>query len=219
MLARLFSLKHKKSLMFKMLFMLVKFSPWKMNKGSRIHPSKNNPLFLQVSGGSKLSWSRGACTSEACFWRKEMLGKGRVGLPKWMNFRKSSKGLYFRFWTFIQGFKEGFGEKNLHYNFLKMREGGSKAVWNFSENSSVLVPWPVPNQSHQYWCAKALSYLLGEVTVGISHFEYNSSNLRSLKGKIGLIVFSPIPLWRRTRANKLSDNDFPILLMIMRCPV
>ena len=27
--------------------------------------------------------------------------------------------------------------KNLQLNFLKMR-GGSKAVWNFSENSSVL---------------------------------------------------------------------------------
>ena len=28
--------------------------------------------------------------------------------------------------------------KNLQHNFLKMRGGGSKAVWNFSENSSVL---------------------------------------------------------------------------------
>ena len=28
--------------------------------------------------------------------------------------------------------------KNLQHNFPKMRGGGSKAVWNFSENSSVL---------------------------------------------------------------------------------
>ena len=33
--------------------------------------------------------------------------------------------------------------KNLQHNFPKMREG-SKAVWNFSENSSDLVAWPVP---------------------------------------------------------------------------
>ena len=28
--------------------------------------------------------------------------------------------------------------KNLQHNFPKMRGGGSKAIWNFSENSSVL---------------------------------------------------------------------------------
>ena len=40
------------------------------------------------------------------------------------------------------------------------RGGGSKALWNFSENSSVLVPWPVSNiptnppfpQKGQKWC-------------------------------------------------------------------
>ena len=35
--------------------------------------------------------------------------------------------------------------KNLQHNFLKMRGGGgSKAVWNFSENSSVLEGEGVP---------------------------------------------------------------------------
>ena len=34
--------------------------------------------------------------------------------------------------------------KKLQYNFLKMR-GGSKAVWNFPENSSDLSAWPVPS--------------------------------------------------------------------------
>ena len=42
-----------------------------------------------------------------------------------------------------------FGKK-LHYDFLKMM-GGSKAVWNFSENSSVLellgFPYPLNNHS------------------------------------------------------------------------
>ena len=44
--------------------------------------------------------------------------QGWVRLPKRMNFWKSSKGgvlfsknLYRRFWTFTQGFKEGFSEK------------------------------------------------------------------------------------------------------------
>ena len=34
--------------------------------------------------------------------------------------------------------------KNLQYNFPKMRGGGSKAVWNFSENSSILEGKGVP---------------------------------------------------------------------------
>ena len=37
--------------------------------------------------------------------------------------------------------------KNLQYDFPKMRGGGSKAIWNFSENSSVLdvsgIPYPM----------------------------------------------------------------------------
>ena len=36
--------------------------------------------------------------------------------------------------------------KNPQYDFPKMRGGGVKAVWNFSENSSVLVGLPFPNQ-------------------------------------------------------------------------
>ena len=34
--------------------------------------------------------------------------------------------------------------KNLQHNFPKMRGGGSKAVWNFSENSFVLVALGFP---------------------------------------------------------------------------
>ena len=36
----------------------------------------------------------------------------------------------------------------LQHDFLKMR-GGSKAVWNFSENSSVMETPPVPNLGHK----------------------------------------------------------------------
>ena len=67
-----------------------------------------------------------------------------------MDFRKGSKGaggglsrnLYCRFWTCIQGFKQGFLGGKLQYKFRKMFVcgEGSKAIWNFSENSSVLVP-------------------------------------------------------------------------------
>ena len=35
--------------------------------------------------------------------------------------------------------------KKLQYDFLKMMGGGSKAVWNFSENSSVLELLGIPN--------------------------------------------------------------------------
>ena len=47
--------------------------------------------------------------------------KGRVRLTKQINFRKSSKKLYFRFWKVIYGFKEGFSGKKMQYNFPKIR--------------------------------------------------------------------------------------------------
>ena len=73
---------------------------------------------------------------------------GRVRVPKRMNGGHFPfKNVCCRFWTFI-GFFLDMIPKKLQYNFPKMREwvggGRSKAVWNFSENSSVLVAWPVP---------------------------------------------------------------------------
>ena len=38
-----------------------------------------------------------------------------------------------------------FLSENLQYNFPKTRGGGSKAIWNFSEKTSVLVFTFVPN--------------------------------------------------------------------------
>ena len=40
--------------------------------------------------------------------------------------------------------------------FSKNEEGGSKAVWNFSENSSVLIPWPVRGKRFNHWKTKQL---------------------------------------------------------------
>ena len=52
-----------------------------------------------------------------------------------------SKKFHCRFWTFIiiKGFREGSSEKKLHCDFPKIKGRGSKAVCNFSENSSVFV--------------------------------------------------------------------------------
>ena len=74
-------------------------------------------------------------------------GKGRVRVPKRINFLKLSKcghcqseNLYCRVWTFFWTFSE----KKCNIIFWKQSGGGmSKAIWNFSENLSVLVPWPV----------------------------------------------------------------------------
>ena len=66
-------------------------------------------------------------------------------VPKRSHFQ--SKNLYCRFWTLIQGFKEGFSEK-LQYKIPNLR-GGWKAVWNFSENSSVLVLPPIPKSGQK----------------------------------------------------------------------
>ena len=79
-----------------------------------------------------------------------MLGKG--GATKSDEFSEKfqragghfqSKNLYCRFWTFIKVFFGCFPKK-LQYDFPKMRGGGSKAVKNFSENSSDLVAPPFP---------------------------------------------------------------------------
>ena len=71
---------------------------------------------------------------------------GCLTTPIRMNFRKSSEGggVIFNPKNYIADFchyRRYFGHefrKNLQYDFPKMRGGGSKAVWNFSENSSVL---------------------------------------------------------------------------------
>ena len=50
--------------------------------------------------------------------------------------------------------------KKLQYNFPKMRGGGSKAVWNFSKNSSDLVAGPFPMESIVYDHSKASDGIL-----------------------------------------------------------
>ena len=71
-----------------------------------------------------------------------------MALPNWMNFRKSSKGggggsfsiqkFMLQIFAIIDDTSVMNFGKFLQYNFPKMSGGGSKAVWNFSENSSVL---------------------------------------------------------------------------------
>ena len=63
-----------------------------------------------------------------------MLGKGRIELPK----------IYIAdFGPLYRALERAFGKKG-NIIFRKLGRGGSKAVWNFSENSSVLVALPVP---------------------------------------------------------------------------
>ena len=98
-------------------------------------------------------------SSRALIAEEQLLRKGRLPLPKRMNFRKSSKrggghfqskNLYCKIWTFKQVYvtmkliQSVARLKKLQYNFPKMRGGGSKAVWNFSENSSILEEKGVP---------------------------------------------------------------------------
>ena len=65
--------------------------------------------------------------------------KGRVRVPKQMNFRKSSKGggchfqsknLCCRFWTYKQGFLSMKVEEKSQHDFPNIGgEGGLKAIW------------------------------------------------------------------------------------------
>ena len=91
-------------------------------------------------------------TNKQANTEKINFAKGRVVLSKRMNFRKSSKrgGVISNPKIYIADFchyKRFFGHvflKKTQYDFPKMRGGGSKAVWNFSKNLSVLVGQPVP---------------------------------------------------------------------------
>ena len=60
--------------------------------------------------------------------------------------------------------------KNLQYNFPKTR-GGSKAIWNFSEKTSVLVGSSVPNVRKILMLGRSLRWHLesrGSVTVALT---------------------------------------------------
>ena len=68
-------------------------------------------------------------------------------VPKRMNFWKSSEGgggggsfSIQKFILQILDLYTGLFGKKLQYGFPKIWVGGTKAVWNFSESSSVLVP-------------------------------------------------------------------------------
>ena len=60
--------------------------------------------------------------------------------PNWMNFWKISiQKIMLQILDLLIGLLSMKLEKKLQHDFPKMRGGGSKAVGNFSENSSVLV--------------------------------------------------------------------------------
>ena len=71
--------------------------------------------------------------------------------------------------------------RNPQYNFPKMR-GGSKAVWNFFKNSSVLEMWGIPSifvNATSLWCcqfsnpSKAVALPSGNRPAGILVFDTN----------------------------------------------
>ena len=72
-----------------------------------------------------------------------IFGVPRRGGGGGVMFIVQSKNLYCRFFTFIHGLKEGFSEKICTIIFREWG-GGSKAIWNFSEDSIVLIPLPDP---------------------------------------------------------------------------
>ena len=82
-----------------------------------------------------------------------LIPKGSRPPPKRMNFQKSSKGggsfsiqkFILQIFAIIDDTLVMNFRKNLQYDFPKNEGGGSKTVWNFSENSSVLEGKGVPN--------------------------------------------------------------------------
>ena len=86
-------------------------------------------------------------------YKQSMLRNGWRHQNRWILWKVPSGwrgGGHFQSKILFQILERGFLSmkfiKDLQPDFLKMRGRGSKAIWNFSENSSVLGPWPVP-----YW--------------------------------------------------------------------
>ena len=92
----------------------------------------------------------------------ELLGwsesfKGRVAVPKQMNFQKNSKrplilppsflGTYVAFFLENLRKKPYIKVQNLQHKFLDWKWPLPRPLWNFSKKSSLLVPWPVPNRA------------------------------------------------------------------------
>ena len=78
-----------------------------------------------------------------------------MALPNRMSFRKSSNGgrgsfsirkFLLQILDLYKGLFSDVSQKELQYNFSKMGGGQSKAVWNFPENSSDLVPPSFPKE-------------------------------------------------------------------------
>ena len=89
--------------------------------------------------------------------------KGRVTIPKRMNFRKSSEGggglfqskkIYVADWTFKQGFLINFSEKNCNMIFQKW-EGGQRLFETFPKIHLFWYCHPAPN-----WLREDLLYYL-----------------------------------------------------------
>ena len=110
--------------------------------------------------------------------------QGRVALPKRMNFRKknqraggwviSNPNMYiadFYKWFFGHEFRKKTAI------WFSENEAGPKAVWNFSENSSLLVGPPVPHRlsyiQYIFWLPKVQA-LIKKTTICISSFILNS---------------------------------------------
>ena len=71
--------------------------------------------------------------------------------------------------------------KKLQHNFPKMRGGGSKAVWNFSENSSVLEGVSVPK--------------------GQQYFTFRFKTLQNSWGAsvvVVVVVEATVPVWKKS---------------------
>ena len=122
--------------------------------------------------------------------------KGRIPLTNQMNFWKSSKkgGVIFNpknykiNWYFLAYASLHKCDHIYYKKIQKWGEGGSKAVWNFSKNSSDLVAGSFPDEDTN---SKVVDVVAADIEVGVKESIYD----RLVKASSCLTIFFTV--WRQ----------------------
>ena len=135
-----------------------------------------------------------------------------------MNFRKSSEGVgrvifnpkvHVAYFAIIDDTSVMNFRKNLQHNFPKNEGGGSMAVWNFSENSSVLEGERVPKSDTMsgQFCTLTMFFLLcicytWMVLHSVSNFSSQTFLVRVSKPLVSHRSSPPSALWIKGSVKK-----------------
>ena len=122
----------------------MRWPKWQAKDFTRSSAAHGLQLTASLEYCSAVNIRDGSCYQIGWIFGK-VSKEGGGGGRGWRGGHYQSKDLYCRFWTFIKDLFQAFSDFFPNCNIIFESEGGgSKAVWNYSENSSDLIAWPVP---------------------------------------------------------------------------